>query len=46
MTLTTYAHVINELRGTPPLPAAEEVARARREVDQLGVGIALTEALG
>jgi integrase len=46
MTLTTYAHVINELRGTPPLPAAEEVARARREVDQLGVGIALAEALG
>jgi hypothetical protein len=46
MTLTTYAHVINELRGMPPLPAAEEVARARRELHQLGVGIALAEALG
>jgi hypothetical protein len=46
MTLTTYAHVINELRGTPPLPAAGEVASARREVDQVGEGIALTEALG
>jgi hypothetical protein len=46
MTLTTYAHVIKELRGTPPLPVAEEVARARREVGQLGAGIALAEAVG
>jgi integrase len=46
MTLTTYAHVIKELRGTPPLSAAEEVARARREVGQLGAGIVLAEALG
>jgi len=46
MTLTTFAHVINELRGTPPLPAAGEVASARREVDRVGEGIALTEALG
>jgi integrase len=46
MALTTYAHVINELRGTPPLPATGEVASARREVDRVGEGIALTEALG
>jgi hypothetical protein len=46
MTLTTHAHVIDELRGTPPLPATGEVASERREVDQVGEGIALTEALG
>ena len=46
MTLTTYAHVIHELRGAPRLPAAEEVAKARREVNQGGPQLALAEALG
>jgi integrase len=46
MTLTTYSHVINELRGAPPLPAVEEVAKARREVDMRGLGMALREPLG
>ena len=46
MTLTTYAHVINELRGAPRLPAAEEVAKARREVDRRGSRAVLLEALG
>ena len=38
MTLTTYAHVIDELRGAPRLPAAEEVAEARREIEQDALG--------
>jgi integrase len=46
MTLTTYAHVIHELRGAPRLPAAEEVAKARRAVNQGGPQLALAEALG
>ena len=46
MTLTTYAHVINELRGAPRLPAAEEVAKARRQVDRRGSRAVLLEALG
>jgi integrase len=46
MTLTTYAHVIDELRGAAPLPAAEEVAKARREIDQRGLGLALQQDVG
>jgi hypothetical protein len=46
MTLGTYAHVIDELRGAPRLPAEREVARAREEVARRGVGRALREALG
>ena len=46
MTLTTYAHVIHELRGAPRLPAADEVAKARREVNQRGAQLALAEPLG
>ena len=39
-------HVIDELRGAAPLPAAEEVAKARREIDQRGQGLALQQAVG
>lgn len=46
MTLTTYTHVINELRGAPRLPAAEEVAKARRQVDRRGSRAVMLEALG
>ena len=46
MTLTTYAHVIDEVRGARRLPAAEEVAEARREIDQRGLSLTLREALG
>ena len=46
MVHTTYAHVIDELRGAAPLPAAEGVAKARREIDQRGQGLALQQAVG
>jgi hypothetical protein len=36
MTLNTYAHVIDELRGAPRLPAEQEIARARSEIAQRG----------
>jgi len=32
MTLNTYAHVIDELRGAPRLPAEQEIARPRSDV--------------
>jgi hypothetical protein len=36
MTLNTYAHVIDELRGAPRLPAAQEIVRARQAVAERG----------
>ena len=32
MTLSTYAHVIRELKGEPVVSAEEQVERARREL--------------
>jgi integrase len=43
MTLTTYAHVIDELRGAPRLPAEEEIARARNDVAKRGYRSVLRE---
>jgi hypothetical protein len=34
MTLNTYAHVIDELRGAPRLPTEQEIARARSDIAQ------------
>jgi transposase-like protein len=45
MTLNSYAHVIDELRGAPRLPAEQEIARARREIGQRGYRRVLREAL-
>jgi integrase len=46
MTLGTYTHVIDELRGAPRLPAEQEIARARAEVATRGHRTVLREALG
>jgi integrase len=46
MTLSTYAHVINELRGLPPMPAEERIAEARSEVERNGMESALGHAAG
>jgi hypothetical protein len=45
MTLGTYAHVIDELRGASRLPAAQEIALARDDVAERGTRV-LREALG
>jgi hypothetical protein len=37
MTLTTYTHVMEELRGAPRLPAEEEIVRARQAVTERGL---------
>jgi integrase len=37
MTLNTYAHVIDELRGAPRLSAADEIVRARQAVAERGL---------
>ena len=37
MTLSTYTHVIEELRGAPRLPAEQEIVRARQAVAERGV---------
>jgi integrase len=36
MTLTTYTHVIEELRGAPQLPAEQEIVRTRQAVAERG----------
>ena len=46
MTLSTYAHVIDELRGAPRLPADQEIARARDDVAERGYQRVLREAVG
>jgi len=46
MTLSTYAHVIDELRGAPRLPAQQEIARARDDVAERGHRRVLREAVG
>jgi hypothetical protein len=33
-TVSTYAHVIRELKGTPPMAAVEQVSRARSYVQE------------
>jgi integrase len=37
MTLSTYTHVIEELRGAPRLPAEQEIVRARQAVVERGL---------
>jgi integrase len=46
VTLGTYAHVIDELRGAPRLPAEQEIARARDNVAARGTRQVLLEAVG
>jgi hypothetical protein len=46
MTLNTYAHVIDELRGAPWLPAAQEIVRARRAVAERGLDSVGEDAVG
>jgi integrase len=45
MTLSTYTHVIDELRGAPRLPAEQEIAHARDDVARRGTRQVLREAL-
>lgn len=45
MTLGTYSHVIDELRGAPRLPAEQEIAQARDDVAERGHRTVLREAL-
>ena len=45
MTLSTYAHVIDELRGAPRLPAEQEIARARSDIGQREYRRLLRDAL-
>jgi hypothetical protein len=37
MTLSTYTHVIEELRGAPRPPAEQEIVRARQAVAERGL---------
>jgi integrase len=46
MTLGTYAHVIDELRGAPRASAEEEIARARERIEKRGLEPFLREAAG
>jgi hypothetical protein len=46
MTLSTYAHVIDELRGTRRLPAEQEIARARQAVAERGLDSVGEDAVG
>ena len=46
MTLNTYAHVIDELRGAPRLPAAQEIVRARQAVAERGLDSMGEDAVG
>jgi hypothetical protein len=46
MTLNTYTHVIDELRGAPPVPAAQEILRAREAVAERGLDSVLKDAVG
>jgi hypothetical protein len=46
MTLNTYAHVIDELRGAPRLPAAQEIVRARQAVAERALDSVGEDAVG
>jgi hypothetical protein len=46
MTLTTYTHVIEELRGAPWLPAEQEIVRAREAVAERGLESVGEDAVG
>jgi hypothetical protein len=46
LALNTYAHVIDELRGAPLLPAAQETIRARQAVAERGLDGGRKDALG
>jgi hypothetical protein len=46
MTLNTYAHVIDELRGAPRLPAAQEIVRARQAAAERGLDSLGDDAVG
>jgi hypothetical protein len=46
MTLGTYAHVMDELRGAPRLPAEQQIARAPERIDERGLQPVLRESVG
>ena len=46
MTLNTYAHVVDELRGAPRRPAEQEIVRARQAVAERDLDSVGEDAVG